>query len=159
MQEDYVVRPLMINEFNQLNNIWPYEAYPISTASTFEELVNGEVECFVIAQGKTLVGELWATSKMANPDQSIDGKRVYLFAYRVKSEEQGKGLGKRLLNETITYYKKRGYTEFTIGVEDDNARAKHIYEVMGFTEFVCRCCGEYEGSPFECDLLLRKDEA
>ena len=29
---------------------------------------------------------------------------------------------------------KRGYTQFTIGVEEDNEVAKHIYFKLGFTE-------------------------
>lgn len=156
MSEGYVVKKLELDEFNKLNQIWPYEAYPISTANTYRELMEGQVACFVLSKGEDFIGELWATSQTGNESQSIPGKRVYFYAYRIKKAYQGKGLGKRLLNEVIAYHKSKGYTEFTIGVEDDNLRAKHIYEGAGFTEFVCRCCGDYEGSPFECDLLLKR---
>ena len=45
-------------------------------------------------------------------------------------------MGQKLINYCIDYLIKIGYTEFTIGVENDNEIAKHIYFKLGFTEAI-----------------------
>ena len=56
----------------------------------------------------------------------------------------------------IAEIEARGYREITIGVEDDNLRAKHLYRKFGFTEFVERRSESYQGDRYEYDLLLRR---
>ena len=56
----------------------------------------------------------------------------------------------------IAAIEARGYREITIGVEDENTLAKHIYAKFGFTEFVERRSESYQGDSYEYDLLLRR---
>lgn len=48
------------------------------------------------------------------------------------------------------------YCEFTVGVEDDNFRAMHMYRALGFNEFVLRKQEEYQGDWYEYDLYLMR---
>ena len=82
--------------------------------------------------------------------------RVYLSAFRVLKEYQGKGLGQNLLNFVIKDLEAKGYTEFTIGVEDDNENALHIYKKFGFNKIIARLNEEYEGNSYEYNLYLRE---
>ena len=56
-----------------------------------------------------------------------------------------------LYNENLT---SRGYTEFTIGVEDDIEIAKHIYFKLGFNEAIDKGHGD-EFDPSEYTLYLK----
>ena len=52
--------------------------------------------------------------------------------------------------------RNNGYYEFTVGVEDDNPRAIHMYQAMGFDKFLLRKQEEYQGDVYEYNLYLKK---
>lgn len=79
-----------------------------------------------------------------------------MFAFRIHKDYQGKGYGKYLLKKVIDILKERGYHEFTIGVEDDNLKAQHIYHSFGFDEIVLRKQEEYQGDIYEYNLYLSR---
>ena len=56
----------------------------------------------------------------------------------------------------LSALKEKGYCEFTVGVEDDNFRAMHMYRALGFNEFVLRKQEEYQGDWYEYDLYLMR---
>lgn len=87
---------------------------------------------------------------------AVRGRRAYLFAFRVRQDFQNKGYGTYLLKEVLSVLKKSGYCEFTVGAEDDNFRAKHIYQALGFDEILLRKQEEYQGDFYEYDLYLKR---
>lgn len=87
--------------------------------------------------------------------ETMPGQRVYLQAFRLDKKCQGFGLGKKLIQFALTDLEQKGYTEFTIGVEEDNERAKHIYFKFGFTEAIDKGYGD-EFDPSDYTLYLRK---
>jgi ribosomal protein S18 acetylase RimI-like enzyme len=76
-------------------------------------------------------------------------------AFRVVKEYQGKGIGQYLLNYVIEKVKEQGYSEITIGVEDNNENAKHIYSKLGFTEFIKRDHGD-KYDPCDYNVYLKR---
>ena len=46
--------------------------------------------------------------------------------------------------------------EFTVGVEDSNEKALHIYRSIGFNEFLLRKQEMYQGDVYEYSLYLKK---
>ena len=77
------------------------------------------------------------------------------IAFRLDKKFQGKGLGQKLIKYAITDLESKGYTEFTIGVEDDNEIAKHIYFKLGFNEEIDKGRGD-EFDPTDYTLYLKK---
>lgn len=59
-----------------------------------------------------------------------------------------------MVEYTLNDLEKHGYTAFTIGVEDDNEIAKHIYFKMGFNEAIDKGYGN-EFDPCEYTLYLK----
>jgi ribosomal protein S18 acetylase RimI-like enzyme len=55
-----------------------------------------------------------------------------LWQLATKSSLRGLGLGTRLIAEAEQRIKKRGLTRAMIGVEDDNPRARELYERLGY---------------------------
>lgn len=60
-----------------------------------------------------------------------------------------------MLNGVISMLMQKGYSEFTIGVEDDNETAVHIYSKFGFTQLVGKISEEYQGDSYKYGLYLK----
>lgn len=110
------------------------------------------------SSGQELLGEVHVGYCSTDEAEALPGKRAYLFAYRIKKGHHNKGLGTFLLRRVLCELEAQGYEEFTIGVEDDNESAKHIYHKLGFREVIGRRVGQddEESAPYEYNLLLRR---
>lgn len=111
-------------------------------------------DIFVMFDDGRPVGELHAAYDSGD-ERTVRGKRAYLSAFRVREEYRGRGYGKELLRYVIDALTEQGYNELTIGVEDDNERAKHMYESFGFTKLIAHKYEEYQGDGYEFGLYLR----
>lgn len=65
-------------------------------------------------------------------------------------------LGKLLMKTVLDTLAAEGYSEFTVGVENDNDRALHIYKSFGFSEIIARKYEEYQGDGYEYNLYLKR---
>lgn len=127
-------RKISLEELDKLKNLYAYENFEEFKKLIINDISNGIKNIFVIEENKNLIGEITVTYKSDSPNETIKNIRVYLGAFRIHKAYQNKGLGQRLLKYVIEEIEKEGITEFTVGVEDDNENAKHIYEKFDFTE-------------------------
>ena len=150
-------RKIKKDEIDKLKRLFPgnnelWEKYKEKRLDEFEK---NQIDVFVIENENYFVGEI--TINYANQDletETIPNQRVYLEAFRVDKSLQGRGLGQELLIYCLNELKNKGYTEFTIGVEDDNERAKHIYFKYGFTNVIDKVHVE-EYKPCDYTLYMR----
>ena len=112
-------------------------------------------DIFALFDNDKLIGELHVKYESEDKREAVRGRRAYLFAFRVREEMQGRGIGKHLLQSVLDILAQQGYTEFTIGVEDDNERAIHIYQSAGFDKVVARKAETYQGDSYEYNLYLK----
>jgi GNAT superfamily N-acetyltransferase len=121
-----------------------------------EEIESGEADIFTFEQNGRMIAEI--TVYYYDTDGDLDfaerGKRAYLSALRVLPEYQKRGLAQSLTTQVLTELRKSGYSEATIGVEDDNDIAKHIYSKLGFTTLVKRCSETFQVDTFDFNLYL-----
>ena len=80
----------------------------------------------------------------------------FIYGFKRREDFQNKGYGTYLLKTVLTVLKEHGYCEFTVGVEDDNFRAIHMYQALGFDEILLRKQEEYQGDAYEYNLYLRR---
>ena len=114
-----------------------------------------EIDVFVIEEDEKVIGEITASYKNDELEtETIPNIRVYLQAFRVDKKYQGQGLGQKLIKSCIDYLTNIGYTEFTIGVEEDNDIAKHIYFKFGFNKAIDKGQGD-KFDPSEYTLYLK----
>jgi len=152
------IRKIEKHEFDRLKKMFPdteekWNKYRKMRISQFEKQ---EIDVFVIEDNENFLGEITVNYKnTALETETIPNKRVYLEAFRLDKKYQGQGLGQKLINYCIDDLSKTGYTEFTIGVEDDNEIAKHIYFKLGFNEAIDKGHGD-EFDPSEYTLYLKK---
>lgn len=145
-------------EFKKLRKLFPdnenmWQKYKKQRLGQFD---NKEIDVFVIEDDNVFIGEI--TINYINHElqtETIPNKRVYLEAFRIDKKYQGKGLGQELLNYVINELVKNGYIEFTIGVEEDNEIAKHIYFKLGFIEEIDEGHGD-EFDPSAYKLYLKR---
>ena len=149
-------RKINLEELDKLKNLYKYENFEEFKKQIIDEISNGIKDIYVIAENENLIGEVTVTYKSDIPNETIPNIRVYLSAFRVHNDYQGQGVGQKLLKYVISELENKGITEFTVGVEDDNENAKHIYEKFDFTEIIDRQSETVKGRTYEYNLLLRK---
>ena len=150
------IRPIQPDELLRLTALCDYNDVPAMIAENTRLIESGDFSIYLLFEHGTLIGEIHITWRSDDLLAAIGGQRAYLSAFRIREERQGLGYGQYLLREVIRLIEEAGYREITIGVEDDNARAKHLYRKFGFTEFVARRSESYQGDAYEYDLLLRR---
>jgi GNAT superfamily N-acetyltransferase len=85
----------------------------------------------------SLIGELYIFWNSEDKDEANGKDRAYLCAFRIKKELQGRGLGKKLMQRVLCRVKERGFSEATIGTDNDDAeRLTCMYKSWGFAELI-----------------------
>lgn len=91
-------------------------------------ILNGKIICEATA--------MLDKSTVQNSDKLVDGKTVYLCAFRTIENHQGKGYFSELFRFMINDLKNRGYEKVTLGVEPVETKNLKIYKHLGFNEFI-----------------------
>lgn len=152
-----IVRKLKTSELPILTELFNYKDIDDMITENTRNIENGNIDIFALFVDDKLIGELHVKYDNEDKDFAEKGKRAYLFAFRVHKDYQGKGLGSYLLETVIDELNANGYHELTVGVEDDNNRARFMYEKHGFIHPIARIIETYQGDSYEYYLLLRKD--
>ncbi len=151
----HIVRKLKTTELPLLTQLFNYKNIDEMIAENTRDIENGIVDIFALFDGDKIIGEL-RVKYISNDNRFAEkGNRAYLYAFRVHQKYQGKGLGNFLLENVLTILAENGYSEFTVGVEDDNTKARYMYAKYGFTEPIARIKESYQGDSYEYNLLLK----
>lgn len=149
------VRITNTDELNLLFQLFDYNNPGEMISENTRDITEGKIDIFGLFQENSLIGELHAAYVHNDDRFAIKNKRAYLFAFRIHKNFQGKGYGQFLMNNVISTLAGKGYSEFTIGVEDDNETAIHIYSKLGFTQLIGRMSEEYQVDSYEYWLYLK----
>lgn len=152
----YTVVPLSPGQLPLLVRLFDYNDVEDMIRSNTAFINSGDIDIFALFDGDEIIGELRAKYRSADEIEAVPGRRAYLYAFRISEKYRGKGLGKYLMQRVTDMLTSRGYTEFAVGVEDDNLRAVHIYKSFGFTELIARKREEYQGDSYEYNLYLKR---
>ncbi len=151
-----IVRKLKVSEIPMLTVLFKYKDAKAMIAENTKDIENEVIDIFALFDGAKIIGELRVKYISDDNQFAEKGKRAYLYAFRIHHKYQGKGLGNFLLENVLTILAENGYSEFTVGVEDYNAKARYMYGKYGFTESIARIKESYQGDSYEYDLLLRR---
>ncbi|MBQ8327095.1 MAG: GNAT family N-acetyltransferase [Lachnospiraceae bacterium] len=150
------VRKLSVSELSKLTTLFEYNSVEDMLIENKKDIEDGIIDIFGLFLNDVLIGELHTKYVCDEPLFAKPRERVYLFAFRIHKDYQGKGHGKFLLQTVIDILANEGYQEFTVGVEDDNDRAIYIYKSFGFDEIIARRQEEYQGDRYEYNLYLKR---
>lgn len=152
----HIVRKLKTTDLPLLTQLFNYKDVDDMIVENTKEIENGVIDIFALFDGNKIIGELRVKYISDDNRFTEKGKRAYLYAFRIHKKYQGKGLGNFLLENVLKILAENGYSEFTVGVEDDNSIARYMYEKHGFTETIERIKESYQGDSYEYDLLLKR---
>ncbi len=152
-----IIRKLKIDEADNLKYLFKHKNFERYKNNVIKEIENNIRDIYIMINDNKFIGEITVHYNNKSEKETISNIRVYLSAYRVLREYQGKGLGQQLLKFVIEDLEQKGYTEFTIGVEEDNKNAIHIYNKFGFNELLARLSETHEDNTYEYNLYLRKN--
>lgn len=150
------VRKITVSELPRLTELFDYNDIDGMLAENTSLIQNGSGDIFILLDGERLLGELHVKYESCDRLEAVKGVRAYLYAYRIHKNFQGMGLGNMLMKTVLEKLAAEDYSEFTIGVEDDNDRALHIYKKFGFSEEIARKYEEYQGDGYEYGLYLKR---
>ena len=151
------IRKIKLQEFEKLNRLFPGnpEMWIKYKDKEIQKLEKQEIDVYIMQKEDIVIGEITVNYKNNQlATETILNMRVYLEAFRIDKKYQGQGLGQKLIQFTINALLEEGYTEFTIGVEEDNEIAKHIYAKLGFNEAIDKGTGN-EFDPSSYTLYLK----
>lgn len=150
------IRKLEVHELYKLSELFTYHNLGDMIQENTNDMAAGVIDIFALCDNEKLIGELH-TKYISNDDlEAVKGIRAYLFAFRIHQEYQSRGLGRLLLGQVLDILSQEGYTEYTVGVEDENELARHLYESFGFTRTIARKTDCYQDDCYEYDLLLKR---
>lgn len=152
----HIVRKLKTTELPLLTQLFNYKNVDEMIAENTRDIETGIIDIFALFDNDKIIGEL-RVKYISDDNRFVEkDKRAYLYAFRIHQKYQGKGLGHFLLKNVLTILTENGYSEFTVGVEDDNSKACYMYKKQGFTESVARIKESYQGDSYKYDLLLKR---
>lgn len=95
-----------------------------------ERIADPEWPVFVIEEG----GEQVAFCQMVpSPDPDDDPTRVgHITSIHVLPQLRGRGHGRVLIDHVLTEFRRRGFSELTLWVLEQNWKARQFYEHSGF---------------------------
>jgi len=152
------IRKIVKEEFEKLRELFPDddEQWIKYKNKRLKQFDTNTIDVFVIEDNDKFIGEL--TINYCDDDikeKTIPNQRAYFEAFRLDERYQGLGLGQQLIKFAINDLESRGYKEFTIGVEEENEVAKHIYFKLGFNNPIAKGHStEFDSSDYT--LYLRK---
>lgn len=94
-------------------------------------------ELYLLAEKDDEIIGFAASEIISNPTWAyVHKKQGHLFNLYVLPEYQGKGIGKKLVEKTLAWFKERKVKDLKILVYAENTGAKKLYEKYGFTEYM-----------------------
>ena len=122
------IEKLAVQDLRILTQLFDYNDVEQMILECTQDMQKGIIDIFVLYDEDVLVGELHVMYESDDENYAIRDRRAYLFAFRIREAFQNKGYGTYLLKTVLESLKENGYCEFTVGVEDDNFRAIHMYQ-------------------------------
>ncbi|MTI71997.1 MAG: GNAT family N-acetyltransferase [Firmicutes bacterium] len=129
---------IRIASVDEMKKLWEYSDSP--TYNYFVDgIKKGDIEFWAIEnkEENRLIGELYIFWNSEDSDEADGVKRAYLCAFRIEENFRGCGLASKLMRTVLDRIKKKGFSEVTIGVDNDNyEKLKGMYNSWGFNEFI-----------------------
>lgn len=114
------VEKLAVHDLYILSELFKYNNVEQMISECTRNIQAGVIDIFVLHDKNTLIGELRVRYESDDENYSIRGRRAYMYAFRIREEFQNRGYGTYLLKTVLSILEETGYSEFTVGVEDDN---------------------------------------
>jgi ribosomal-protein-alanine N-acetyltransferase len=122
-------RPMQFEDLDRVMEIEPkIYSHPWSRGN-FADSLHAGYSCWVHETGGEVIGYAVMMSVL---------DEAHLLNISIAAEQQGRGLGRELLNHLVDIARHHGATMMFLEVRPSNKTAIALYESMGFNEFSIR---------------------
>jgi ribosomal protein S18 acetylase RimI-like enzyme len=83
--------------------------------------------------GEGLIGQIFVQLVTHRSELADGNTRAYIYAFRVRPEHRGEGLGTLLLETVEEDLRMRGFKNVCLNVGRDNINARRLYERLGYS--------------------------
>lgn len=129
----FLIRPGNEADLPALEWEGEYRRYRGVYRAALEEARKGHRALLVAEVEGAVVGQIFLHFKSPFPIPGTNGDVGYLYAFRVRPEQRGKGIGRALLHAAEDRLRKAGSAWAVIAVAQDNWEARRLYERLGYT--------------------------
>ena len=138
-----MIRPLNIKEYGQRKEIVEVRD---RMGDCFDDHEDGNRHIYVYELNGKVMGEGALRYDAGDADYTVQGERVYMSRVIVDYRYRNQGIGAKIVNHLVEIAKAQGFKEISIGVDEDNLPARHLYHKLGFTVIIFK--GEDEGGKY-----------
>jgi len=131
----FVIRPGRQDDLPALEWDGEYRHYRALYRAAWEDVRRGERELIVAEIDGQVVGQIFVHYNSPWPVPASDRPPGYLYAFRVRPEVRGQGVGRALLREAEATLIRSGATHAVIAVARANVEARRLYERLGYVWF------------------------
>lgn len=128
----FLIRPGSEADLPALEWDGEYSHYRQVYRLAMQEARKGERALLVAEVGGAVVGQIFVHFRSPFPIPGADGRVGYLYAFRVRPERRGVGIGRALLAEAERILMEGGARWAVIAVAQDNHEARRLYERQGY---------------------------
>lgn len=79
-----------------------------------------------------VIGQAFVSLGSARPELSDGRQRAYMYAFRVKPDYRGFGVGTHMMDILEADLVRRGYCSVCLNVAQENSGARRLYERLGY---------------------------
>ena len=101
--------------------------------------------CLIAEQKNEAIGLAVALIKKQKGNWWKSSYKGYIDFLFVKEENRGQGIGKKLIKESITWFKRKKVSDIRLIVFHNNTEALELYRNMGFQDYIFEM--SYKKSP------------
>jgi ribosomal protein S18 acetylase RimI-like enzyme len=135
IQVNVVLRLAKRSDLSKLEWYGQYTHFRSIYRRTFQEMQHGNRLMLVADCQDYPIGQLFVQLRSSEKQVADDGRRAYLYSLRVMEMFRGLGIGSRLIREAEDIVTTMGYSWVTIAAAKSNAKARQLYERMGYRIF------------------------
>ena len=129
MKSGFIIREYTENDFHEMISLWENLGLGGKHRGDDKQIIQqtiafgGRLLLMTDPLSNAIIGTSWLTT---------DGRRTYLHHFGIHNDYQGRGLGKKLLDASLSLAKTFGM-QIKLEVHKDNAKALDLYSKAGFT--------------------------
>jgi ribosomal protein S18 acetylase RimI-like enzyme len=129
MKRQFVIRDYRPSDFKEVMKLWQMTGMGGDERRDDNEVIiktisNGG-KLIIIEKDNSIIGTAWITN---------DFRRTYLHHFGIHPDQQGKGFGNILMEETMKFMKEKS-CQVKLEVHKDNFKALNLYKKYGFINF------------------------
>ncbi len=135
-RESAVIRDAVEADLPALEWGGEYQHFRSVFRHAYVEAQAGRRWMLVADAGGQVVGQIFVQLSSSERRFADGSRRAYLYAFRVRPDFRGLGIGTELIRSAETRLAEHGFHEAVIAVSKDNPEARRLYERLGYQVFM-----------------------